>query len=211
MHGKELAEEIQPYLTQGKGCIILNFGLYYPNRIEEDENLIYKIELDNIELPKIKINHRYPNKRYYTLTAYNGRKLFKCGVPVFYDFFEQKDIIDLRITTGIEMKYAYVCYNALFHLRLHNTKKNPVSCLTLRQEFSSQSFVFQSEKNRYNTGFWTEHYWINNTTTEFHKRIRSLSKKYVTILDREENDKKTLSFTTPIEPFAQELENIAII
>lgn len=44
----------------------------------ERSNFVYAYQ----DVEKIKVNHRYHNKRYYTLSAMKGRQVSKCGIPI---------------------------------------------------------------------------------------------------------------------------------
>lgn len=77
---EEIISELKDKIADGKtGCIVFDFGI-----APFWDNIDIKLSLGSVELPDQKINHRYRNKSYYTITRKYGRKLSKIGYPYFF-------------------------------------------------------------------------------------------------------------------------------
>lgn len=148
MHGNDIFIEIEEQLQQGKGCIVFDFGLFFPYRLNEGDKLIYKFQLGLEKLCDMKLNHRYPNKQYYTITKTYGRKLSKCGYPYFFDLKENKPFLALlTLTTGLIINGEETSFDMIFPLEVQLTAEHPVCGLSLRQEFAGSRIDFFSNKS----------------------------------------------------------------
>lgn len=78
-----IQSELENELNQNKGCIIFDFGCYFPYSNVQD--LIFDFHLGLESFSDKKMNHRYPNKSYQTISRKYGRKVSKLGYPYFFD------------------------------------------------------------------------------------------------------------------------------
>lgn len=204
MHGNDIFIEISEQLQQGKGCIVFDFGLYFPYRLNENDKLIYKFQLGMEELHDVKLNHRYPNKQYYTITKTYGRKLSKCGYPYFFDLKEKEPFYALlNLTTGLVISGEEDYFNMIFPLEVQLTTERPVCGLSLRQNFDEGRIEFVSNKSDENGYGWIPHYWSNVLLKE--KGID------VTLLETPHKiGEKNIIFDTTIRPFAEKANNLLL-
>lgn len=206
MHGNDIFIEISEQLQQGKGCIVFDFGLFFPYRLNEGDKIIYKFQLGSEELHDMKLNHRYPNKRYYTITKTYGRKLSKCGYPYFFDLKENEPFFALlNLTTGLVMNGEESSFNMIFPLEVQLTAERPVCGLSLRQNFDESRIKFVSHKSEKNCPGWTPHYWSNELLPEEENNDFTLLKTPHKLGD------KTVIFDTVISPFAEKANNLLLL
>lgn len=132
---KEILEsELQ--LADDECCIIFDLGCYFP--FAAPENLILNFALGSDEFPDFKLNNRYPNKLYKTLSKKSGRKISKLGYPFIMKLDEQSLAI-LSIRVGVKDNCTL---NLVFPLNTSMTKENPISYLQFKY-FSSFDDKYQ--------------------------------------------------------------------
>lgn len=142
---EEIINELKDMIADGKtGCIVFDLGI-----APFWDNIDIKFSLGSVELPDQKINHRYNNKSYYTITRKYGRKLSKIGYPYFFPLQSaepsHKDlwILALSLTYHLDERREKFLKNNLeieavypveffFPLQVCVTKENPVCSLSLR-------------------------------------------------------------------------------
>lgn len=207
MHGNDIFTEISEQLQQGKGCIIFDFGLYFPYTLKEGDKLIYKFQLGtevgSEEFNDMKLNHRYPNKMYYTITKTYGRKLSKCGYPYFFDLKKDKPFQSLLcLTTGYVLNGKEEAFDMMFNLQAELTAERPVCGLSLQQNVIKKSIDFVSHKSAENGHVYIPHYWSNKISSEEYDGFTTLLKTPHKV------DDKTVLFDTVIKPFAEKAENV---
>lgn len=148
----ELGEEIY----KGKGCIIFDFGCYFP--YSNQNVLTFDFELGEEKLEPYKHNHRYPNNRYVTISKKMGRKVSKLGYPFFVDLDEEQYIL-LKIKVGIRDETQNLIL--IFPMNVRLTKDKPVCSLTLHFNFDKMRFNFVScykcEDGGMRRTVWTNH------------------------------------------------------
>lgn len=128
------------HLADDECCIVFDFGCYFP--YQNSEILMFEFSLGEEKFEDLKINHRYPNKGYQTITKKYGRKLSKLGYPYIMKLNEQVPML-LRIKVGIKEQ----CFvQAVFPLQTSMTKERPICGLTLHWNFDEMRFHFISEK-----------------------------------------------------------------
>lgn len=86
MLNSELLEELER--TEGsealnKYILILDFSVNFPYANWED--LVFDFGLGTEEYPDKKINHRYPNRDYHTISKTYGKKCSKVGYPIVFE------------------------------------------------------------------------------------------------------------------------------
>lgn len=207
---KEIAEE----LSKDKGCIVFDFGCYFPYS-DPDKKLIFEFSVtasqDDTKI-NAKLNHRYPNKNYYTISKKNGRKLSKIGYPVFVDLNEDNSMMFLQIKVGYDKDIAYMVYP----LRIQLTKEYPVCGLKLRFSFDDGALCFSSHKRDVEGWKWFD--WFNYR--HFKTLEKTLEKKVLEknfragieycIFAEPEQINNTLLFGEVLTPFPQKLEDLLV-
>jgi len=135
--------EIQ--LLDNECCIVFDFGCYFP--YSNFGVLTFAFSLGIKEFDDYKINHRYPNKKYQTISKKYGRKVSKIGYPYIMKLYEQSPML-LCLKVGINKQYITM----IFPLQTNLTKEKPICELSLRYNFDKSEFDFMSRRN-----IWTNH------------------------------------------------------
>ena len=204
----EIFEEIKPQLENGKGCIIFDFGFYYPYKLRENENVIFEFKLGETDMPAYKLNHRYNNKAYYTITRKKGRGLYKCGYPYFFDIEKEDPFLALLcLKVGVARDDKEEAVNMIFPIKFEPTKERPVLGLSMNLNYDDGEIMFTSyeklEKDQYGYG---GYYWSNRMTVK--ERLGDACT--LLIPDVVDKDKGNCIFVPPIEPKSQILEEILL-
>lgn len=153
---EEIVEELQEEINRGKGCAVFDFGCYFP--YVDVEGLTFDFSLGMNSKKDKKINHRYPNKYYQTISRTYGRKVSKIGYPYFVEFDgNENEPRLLCLKVGFEKNVI----TQLFPLQFNLTKEKPVCGLSLKYNFEKQQFYFESCEPIENSNGWTQHRWSN--------------------------------------------------
>ena len=155
---KELFEnEIQ--LAEDECCIIFDFACYFP--YANVEVLEFGFSFGQVEHNDFKLNHRYPNKNYQTISKKYGRQLSKMGYPVVMKLSEQSPV-RLVLKVGFHDNWQTTL---IFPLLTNMTKERPVCALSLHFNFDWRTkeklgkFSFISYEKDENG--WLQHRWRN--------------------------------------------------
>lgn len=151
-----IKDEIQ--LLSNECCIVFDFGCYFP--YSNFEVLTFDFSLGKKEFKDYKINHRYVNKGYQTISKQYGRKVSKIGYPYVMKLTEQSTML-LYLRVGIEKQYL----THVFQIRTSMTKEKPICGLSLRYLFDKNEFFFMSDEKAENVG-WYQHVWRNHKTKD---------------------------------------------
>lgn len=158
----------------------------------------------------MKLNHRYPNKAYYTITKKNGRKLHKCGYPYFFDLDEQGNpftAILLITVKGRSASGETVEVSTMFPLSVQLSEERPICGLSLRQNIEEGTFLFRSSKYCEDGG-WQDLCWSNEQGTAL------TGEDFIPlILDADATEvfkNKCIVFATTLMPAPQKCEEIMI-
>lgn len=140
MYHEEIVKELQEEIQKGKGCIVFDFGCYFPYM--DVENLTFRFSLGEEELSNQKLNHRYINKNYQTISKKNGRRVCKIGYPYYVNLDDKsKDVLLLCIEVGFWEEVIRL----VFPISLNLKKENPVCGLVLHYNFEDATFVFYTQ------------------------------------------------------------------
>ena len=152
MGSEIIMEELRDEVQKGKGCIVFDFGCCLP---PVDVDWIFRLsfgkEIIGEEVaPNQKLNHRYPNKSYITISKKNGRKVSKVGYPFHVDL-QDKDINTNAWCLKIEVGFRNdeqndTALTLFFPIKLHLTEENPVCGLTFHYFFEKGGFIFYTRK-----------------------------------------------------------------
>ena len=145
-----IKEEIQ--LAEDECCIVFDFGCFFP--YSNPEELTFRFSLGEEKFDDYKMNHRYPNRSYRTITKKYGRKLSKLGYPYIMKLNEQVPTI-LRLDVGIKERYMTL----LFLLQTRMTKDMPFCDLLLNYNFDKNKFYFISHEKVVDDVGWYRHIW----------------------------------------------------
>lgn len=117
---EQLEKEMQEFGNGANACIVFDFGI-----INYLESLDFSFSLGMENMKDIKLNRRYPNKTYRTISRKYGRKLSKVGYPYMLKIEEKIDeTILLAIRIGKKDTKNYL--DMIFPLEIHLSKEKPV-------------------------------------------------------------------------------------
>lgn len=185
-----LKEEIE--LKENECCIVFDFGCYFP--YSNAEILTFDFSLGMEELPDKKMNHRYPNKGYQTISRKYGRKVSKVGYPYVMKLEEQHPML-LCVKVGLKRK----CITLVFPIQTNMTKENPICILSLHYMFDDNKFTFYSSE-RIEKGCWYSHRWHSHEIEDNNEL------DIVMHCHRVEDNSMTLIYDTVITPYSLPLE-----
>ena len=193
MHGKQVLGEIQDRLKDGKtGCIIFDLMCFYQFK----ENLVFELEINEQEITDQRINHRYPNKSYYTISKTYGREVSRIGYPYFFELQENKwQNMLLRVKIGVKGKKIM---DHIFSIKLKLSRNEPVCNLTVMFNYHEDYCDLQSNKK--NDDGWNTVYWTTKTDEADDTDIILLCPENAT-------DKNTVIYTEAIIPYTDKPEN----
>ncbi|MBO5237888.1 MAG: hypothetical protein J6B50_03840 [Lachnospiraceae bacterium] len=199
MHGEIVELELKDEVSKGKGCIVFDLSCYFPYANQED--LYFDFQVGEEQLTDIKLNHRYPNHGYVTISKKVGRKLSKLGYPYFVELNTQQDIL-LTIKIGLKDDYITI----VFPIHVTLTQDKPVCALSMKLSFDKMNFVFHSYwKDESGIG-WHGTAWTNNVAS-----ISKLKERYVVELDTPTRlDKSVVIYHTVLEPVPQKLKDLLV-
>lgn len=151
MNRELIKDEIK--LTNDECCIVFDFGCYFP--YSNSDILTFDFSLGMNKFDDYKLNHRYPNKCYQTISKKYGRKVSKLGYPYIMKLNEQSPML-LNLKVGLKGQ----CITTIFPIQTKMTKDKPVCGLTLHWDFDKSNFRFISYEKEDNGG-WQQHNWYS--------------------------------------------------
>lgn len=207
MHGEQIINELKEEIDNGKGCIVFDLACFYS--YFDAECLIFDFEIEqNGETKKIddyKLNHRYPNKNYFTISKKTGKRVSKIGYPYFVDInkplnFTLKIIIGNRALEDPEM---YQTMTFWFPVSVTLTKETPACTISFhiiyKEKFIDIRTYKKSEDNGWLSTIWTNH---------IDDRLR---KQGIIELDQPIEEPFNFKYKTIIQPAAQKIEDLLIL
>lgn len=192
MYHDEIAKELREEIQNGKGCIVFDFGCYFP--YEDEENLTFRLSLGQEELPSQKLNHRYINANYQTISKKNGRRVSKIGYPYYVDLNDESmSMLLLCVEVGLREEVVRL----IFPISLHLTEEKPVCGLVLHYNFEDSTFVFFTK------------YYDGKYINEIVYGNKTLEKQNVHLFsDPAQVSNHTLLYSEVMEPKACKLDNL---
>lgn len=148
-----IRSEIQ--LAEDECCIVFDFGCHFPYK--NTEVLIFDFALGMEQINDFKLNSRYPNKNWATISKKYDRKVSKLGYPYVMKLNEQGPMA-LDIKVGIRDQDAMTL---AFCLETNMTKEKPACLLRLAYDFEKSAFCLSSYEEGKGVGS-IPHYWYNN-------------------------------------------------
>ena len=140
-------------LTDNECCIVFDFGCNFP--YSNSDILTFSFSLGMDEFSDYKINHRYPNKCYHTISKKYGRKVSKLGYPYIIKLNEQSPML-LNLKVGLKGQHI----TSVFPIQTKMTKDKPVCGLIMHWDFDNNNFRFISYESTDN-GIWQQHNWYS--------------------------------------------------
>ncbi len=125
-------------IKDDEGLIVFDFSCYFP--YSNWEVLSFNFTLGEEKLEDKKINHRYPNHNYQTITRKYGRKLSKVGYPYVVKLNDQEQPMLLCVNVGLLDN----CVTLVFPIQTSLTKDRPVCKLVMRYDFENDGFYLKT-------------------------------------------------------------------
>lgn len=160
MHGEIIAKELKEKVNEGKGCIIFDIGCFYNPYDYENiydkmitryvltflDKLNLRLFVDGNELEDCKLNHRYPNGYYTTISRKIGRKVSKLGYPYFVepeDFRKKLEVqLDVEFVRGEGDESKVIDRTTLIlPVQLNLDAEHPVCSMSMRYLFSEKDAI----------------------------------------------------------------------
>ncbi|EGT4141295.1 hypothetical protein EQY97_10175 [Clostridium perfringens] len=185
-------------LAKDECCIVFDFGCYFPySNINE---LTFDFALGMEQFNDYKINSRYPNKYYKTISRKYGRKVSKIGYPYVMKLNEQNPIL-LCLNIGVKDKYITL----IFPIHTKMTKDKPICALKFHYMFDENKFYFIShEKSKelsYHQHIWKNYKSENETNNDNEILLNVLS------IDKDSN---TIIYEDIVEPYSLSLQDLLV-
>lgn len=188
-----------------KGCLLLDAGFFHPWPDDPNNPVIFSIDIDGNSLQDVKLNHRYENKGYYTISRKYGRRVSQIGYPYYVDLNDELQKFMMTIHAGIGEDVVHL--NIPVQVML--TQEKPVCGLSIRCIHENRECVFRSCRNKNNHKEWLVNSWH---AIKPGYQI-SFGDSESTILESPEinKDTMTLTFTEEITPFPQKVEELFLL
>lgn len=184
---EQIQNEIQ--LADDECCIVFDFSCYFP--YANPEILTFDFSLGMEEFTDYKLNHRYPNHGYQTISKKYGRKVSKIGYPYIMKLNEQGPML-LTIKVGLKGEYITM----VFPIRTNMTKDKAVCGLSLHYNFDKSEFHFFSHEKSEDGG-WDPYYWYSHEIENGQKRDNDIILNTPYMVDK---DSRTILYDDIIEP-----------
>lgn len=100
-----LIKEIKNGVKNNKGCIILDLAFFIPLKLQKAYDIDFALEDSTtkinagflVKTDDYKLNHRFSNKKYLTVSKKIGFRTCKCGYPIFVDLDKKEFILRIRL------------------------------------------------------------------------------------------------------------------
>lgn len=192
-------EEVQTELYDNMGCIVLDLSCYFPY-VEQDK-LTIDFSLGMEKCDNIKLNHRYPNKGYVTVSKKNGRKLSKMGYPYFCEL-DKQILMLLQINIGFKDEEDRITY--IFPIEVKLTKEKPVCYLSFRHNFKT-SFMKLFTTYHCEDGGMITITWTNDDKEDNYKGMKTIFLQPPNMIDD-----GIFVYQDVITPIAQKVDELII-
>lgn len=146
------ANEIQ--LADDECCIIFDLACFFP--YSNYNILAFNFSYGTEKNADYKINHRYPNKGFQTISRKYGRKVSKIGYPFILKLNEQK-LDYINISVGIKEKSIMFSVPIVTKM----TKEKPICNLSLKYFFDECKFIFSTYGKSIDDDGWNVFRWSN--------------------------------------------------
>ena len=191
-----LKNEIQ--LSEDECCIIFDFGCYFP--YSNSNGLTFDFSLGMEEFKDYKINNRYRNKYYQTISRKYGHKVSKIGYPYVMKLNEQAPML-LNLKIGIKDKYVTL----VFPINTKMTKDKPVCTLKFHYIFDKHKFYFISYEKEKDYCY-NQHIWSSYKAEDKINKPNEIILNVSNIID----DSNTIVYEDIIEPYELALQDLIL-
>lgn len=195
---EHIQEEIQ--LAGDECCIVFDFACYFP--YINPEILTFDFSLGMEEFDDYKLNHRYPNHSYQTISKKYGRKISRLGYPYVMKLNEQGTML-LSVKVGLKGEYITM----IFPIKTNMTKDKPVCGLSFRYNFDKSDFHFLSHE-KCEDGGWYPYYWHNHEIEDSRKSGIDVTLNAPHIVDE---NSRVLIYDDIIEPCPSALLDLLVL
>ncbi|WP_195972417.1 hypothetical protein [Clostridium thermobutyricum] len=185
-------------LAEDECCIVFDLGCYFP--YSNANELTFDFALGMEQFNDYKINNRYPNKYYKTISRKYGRKVSKIGYPYVMKLNEQNPML-LCLNVGIKDKYITL----VLPIYTKMTKDKPICALKFHYMFDKNEFYFISYEKAKDCGYY-KHIWSSykiedeiNNNNEILLNISSIDK-----------DSNMIVYENIIEPYSLSLQDLLV-
>lgn len=192
MHGDLIINELKEELSNGKGCVLLDLACYFPYLNQEE--VIFQFKFGEELLEPYKLNHRYLNTNFLTISKKVGRKISKIGYPLFLDLDNKKENNDLEIIVGFKDE---IC-QFIFPIQINLTKEYPVCALSFHFYFDDKKVKLTSAR-KCDNGEWQRTVWSN-------KKVDGII--FLIELIRKE---RSVMYENVLTPYPQKLEDLLVL
>lgn len=194
--GKMLQQEIM--LDENTGCIVFDFGIYILELC--DSGLQFCFSIDGEAVHDYKLNHRYRNWYYNTVSRTYGRRVSKIGYPYTVPLDTQSSIC---LQMYLDIPSFSVRKSMEFMIQTAFTPEKPVCGLTWRYDAERDRFSFRSEDYVDDGGGWHSRLWSSESWKD--DRFDEI------VLQKPEERDGILVYQDVIQPFASELPVLMLI
>lgn len=210
MHGELIVKELEnEVIYNHKACIVFDSIVYFPVENIRGSNFQFSVGIDGYPFADCRLNHRYPNKEYYTISRKYGRRLSKIGYPYFLDLQDGKQ----KLLVSIHYSFLDASINIKFPIEINLTEKNPVCGLGIRYMPQDTELILATYEKE-DDGGWMPRRWkgIMNNSYE-HKEDEMVFGKYAKTMGSPSFDKdtKTWVFDEIVKPASQKLEDLFLL
>ncbi|WP_317312371.1 hypothetical protein [Clostridium thermobutyricum] len=185
-------------LAEDECCLVFDLGCYFPYSNSNELNFDFTLGMEQFN--DYKINNRYPNRYYKTISRKYGRKVSKIGYPYVMKLNEQNHML-LCLNIGIKDKYI----TFVFPIYTKMTKDKPICALKFHYMFDKNEFYFISYEKAENCGYY-KHIWSSykiedeiNNNNEILLNISSIDK-----------DSNMIVYENIIEPYSLSLHDLLV-
>lgn len=169
-----IKEELECEVNAGKGCIVIDIGCIYNSYDRELrslcilDNMVLRLLVDGKELDDCKLNHRYPNGLYTTISKKTGRRVSKIGYPYFVEpeNFKKKMELQLDIEFVRGENKVLDKTTLILPIQLNLDADNPVCGLSLHYQFGKTDVVKIWSYQSCEDGGWKPSIWTTEDASE---------------------------------------------
>ena len=141
LNKKEIELEPGLVLKDGEGCVVIDFGCYFPYANQKDMEIGISFD-DNEKVQDSKPNHRYPNTGYSTLSRKYGKRVSRAGYPYIVKLGTTNFIMKLH------MKMSRMNIVLSFKMKCTLTKEKPVCDVEIRYLFDEGSIIIETYERK---------------------------------------------------------------
>lgn len=198
MSERKIQEELEKEIAAGRGCMVFDIACYFPY-LNPEKKFTFEFSVNGENPKDVVLNHRYPNKKYYTISQKTGHKLSKIGYPLFVDLNEDTLSTFLQITIGYDDDVVHL----VFPLNVELTKECPVCGLSLRFDLDKKTLHIVSHRRMEKEKEWKSFRWQN-----FPKHMEK--DNGICVLAKPDQIGNTLIYEEQLTPFPQRLEELLV-